>query len=46
MARTISQERLGELSGLDRQTIGGYELGRRPPSLDHLVSIAGLSTPR
>lgn len=36
----MSQERLAELAGVDRQTIGHYELGQTSPSLDALVAIA------
>ncbi|MFD4394626.1 helix-turn-helix domain-containing protein [Kitasatospora sp. NPDC058478] len=36
----ISQERLAELIGRDRQTVGNYESGRTPPSLDDLIAIA------
>jgi transcriptional regulator with XRE-family HTH domain len=38
--RGLSQERLGEQAGLDRRTIGSFEAGRTPPSLDDLVAIA------
>ena len=39
-ARGLSQERLGEAVGLDRRTIGGYEMARSAPTLDDLTAIA------
>lgn len=38
--RALSQERLGELVHLDRRTIGRYENGLAPPTLDELGAIA------
>ncbi|MFH8380621.1 helix-turn-helix transcriptional regulator [Kitasatospora sp. NPDC018058] len=38
--RGVSQERLGEMVGRDRQSISNWENGRTPPSLDDLVAIA------
>jgi transcriptional regulator with XRE-family HTH domain len=40
IAQGMSQERLAEAAGLDRQTVGNYELARTPASIDHLVAIA------
>ncbi|MER5350561.1 helix-turn-helix transcriptional regulator [Kitasatospora sp. NPDC002551] len=39
-AAQLSQEKLGELVGRDRQTIRHYEHGMTPASLDDLVAIA------
>ncbi|MEU1284886.1 helix-turn-helix transcriptional regulator [Kitasatospora sp. NPDC005856] len=36
----VSQEKLGELIGRDRQTIRHYEHGLTPASLDDLVAMA------
>jgi hypothetical protein len=36
----VSQERLGELSGLDRTYISGIERGVRNPTIDSLSRIA------
>lgn len=36
----LTQERLGERSGLDRRTIGRVENGLVPPTLDQLGAIA------
>ncbi|MFB7908091.1 helix-turn-helix domain-containing protein [Kitasatospora sp. NPDC056076] len=36
----ISQERLGELIGRDRQSVSNWEIGKTPPSLDDLVATA------
>ncbi|MFD7410600.1 helix-turn-helix domain-containing protein [Kitasatospora purpeofusca] len=38
--QTMSQERLGELVGRDRQTIRHYERGMTPASVDDLIAIA------
>lgn len=38
--REFSQERLGELSGLDRKTINRIEQGTHSTLLDHLLLIA------
>ncbi|MFF9568520.1 helix-turn-helix transcriptional regulator [Streptomyces sp. NPDC014685] len=39
-ARRISQERLGELAGADRQTINRIELGHVSTRIDTLMRIA------
>ncbi|RPK76593.1 anaerobic benzoate catabolism transcriptional regulator [Streptomyces sp. ADI97-07] len=39
-ARHLSQERLGELSGTDRQTINRIELGHVSTRIDTLMRIA------
>lgn len=39
-ARDLSQERLGELAGLDRKTIYRVELAQYGTSIDHLALIA------
>lgn len=36
----ISQERLAELCGVDRRTIGSWENGATPPTLDDLFAMA------
>lgn len=36
----ISQERLGELVGVDRRTIGSWENGVTAPTLDDLTAVA------
>ncbi|MGA5819752.1 helix-turn-helix domain-containing protein [Kitasatospora sp. NPDC094028] len=36
----VSQERLGQLIGRDRQSISNWEIGKTPPSLDDLVAVA------
>ncbi|MEU3945474.1 helix-turn-helix transcriptional regulator [Streptomyces sp. NPDC029526] len=44
--RRLSQEKLGELVGLDRKTINRIELGVHATSIDHLLLIAdGLDVP-
>ncbi|MFJ6566200.1 helix-turn-helix domain-containing protein [Streptomyces sp. NPDC091292] len=44
--RQISQERLGELTGLDRKTINRIEQGTHATLIDHLLVIADvLGTP-
>lgn len=40
MTRALSQERLAEAAGLDRNTIGRLEAGTRSTRLDHLLRIA------
>ena len=39
-ARRLSQEALGELTGLDRKTINRVEQGAYATSIDHLLLIA------
>lgn len=39
-SRKLSQERLGELTGLDRKTINRIEQGSHATSIDHLLLIA------
>jgi transcriptional regulator with XRE-family HTH domain len=39
-AQKLSQEKLGELTGLDRKTINRIEQGAHSPLLDHLLLIA------
>lgn len=39
-ARKLSQERLAELAGLDRQAINKIELGRQAVLIDNLFRIA------
>ncbi|MCG0284446.1 helix-turn-helix transcriptional regulator [Streptomyces sp. PSAA01] len=39
-ARELSQERLGELAGLDRKTIYRIEVAQYGMSIDHLALIA------
>ena len=39
IARRLSQERLGEASGLDRRTISLIERGEMSPTLDSLIRI-------
>ncbi|MFJ5923833.1 helix-turn-helix transcriptional regulator [Kitasatospora sp. NPDC092948] len=41
VARDLSQERLAELAGLDRQTIGYWERARTNPGLDEITAVAG-----
>ncbi|MEU8756194.1 helix-turn-helix transcriptional regulator [Streptomyces chartreusis] len=42
----LTQERLAELSGMDRQTINRIEQGHASPLLDNLIRIAdALGTP-
>ncbi|MGA5820781.1 helix-turn-helix domain-containing protein [Kitasatospora sp. NPDC094028] len=36
----VSQERLGQLIGRDRQSISNWEIARTAPSLDDLVAVA------
>ncbi|MFE1205624.1 helix-turn-helix domain-containing protein [Streptomyces sp. NPDC058762] len=36
----LTQEKLGELAGMDRQAINRIEQGHQSPILDNLVSIA------
>jgi transcriptional regulator with XRE-family HTH domain len=44
--RRLSQEKLGELIGLDRKTINRVEQGTHATSIDHLLLIAdGLDVP-
>lgn len=38
--RDLSQERLGELAGLDRQTIGNWELAATSARLDEMTAVA------
>ncbi|WP_145877580.1 helix-turn-helix domain-containing protein [Streptomyces sp. BK340] len=38
--RQLSQEKLGELTGLDRKTINRIEQGTHSTHLDHLLLIA------
>jgi transcriptional regulator with XRE-family HTH domain len=38
--RRLSQEKLGELAGLDRKTINRIEQGTHSPHLDHLLLVA------
>lgn len=38
--RRLSQEKLGELAGLDRKTINRVEQGVHATSIDHLLLIA------
>ena len=45
-AKKLSQETLGELTGLDRKTINRIEQGAHGTSIDHLILIAhALDTP-
>lgn len=45
-AKKLSQEKLGELAGLDRKTINRAEQGAHATSVDHLLLIAdALDTP-
>lgn len=39
-ARGLSQEKLGELTGLDRKTVNRIEQGTHSTLLDHLLLIA------
>ncbi|MGW3144819.1 helix-turn-helix domain-containing protein [Streptomyces sp. NPDC001177] len=39
-ARKLSQEKLGELTGLDRKTVNRIEQGTYGTSVDHLILIA------
>lgn len=39
-AKKLSQEKLGELTGLDRKTINRIEQGTHSTYLDHLLLIA------
>ncbi|GGR71302.1 MULTISPECIES: helix-turn-helix domain-containing protein [Streptomyces] len=39
-SRKLSQEKLGELTGLDRKTINRIEQGAHSALLDHLLLIA------
>ncbi|MFK0018175.1 helix-turn-helix domain-containing protein [Streptomyces sp. NPDC090798] len=44
--RKLTQEKLGELTGLDRKTINRIEQGAHATSIDHLILIAdALDTP-
>lgn len=38
--RRLSQEKLAELAGMDRQAVGKLELGYTSPLLDSLIRIA------
>ncbi|MFF7142209.1 helix-turn-helix domain-containing protein [Streptomyces nodosus] len=38
--RRLSQEKLGELAGLDRKTVNRIEQGTHGTSVDHLILIA------
>jgi transcriptional regulator with XRE-family HTH domain len=40
LARDLSQERLGQLAGLDRKTIYRIELAQYGTSIDHLALVA------
>jgi transcriptional regulator with XRE-family HTH domain len=40
IAAKLSQEKLGELTGLDRKTIGRIEQGSHSTLIDHLLLIA------
>ncbi|MGW5123340.1 helix-turn-helix domain-containing protein [Streptomyces sp. NPDC004069] len=45
-ARRVSQEKLGEITGLDRKTINRIERGTHATLIDHLLLIArALDTP-
>lgn len=39
-AKKLSQERLGELAGLDRKTINRIEQGAHSTHIDHLLLVA------
>lgn len=39
-AAGLSQEKLGEMSGVDRRTIGSWEHGATAPTLDDLTALA------
>jgi transcriptional regulator with XRE-family HTH domain len=39
--RGLSQERLAELAGVDRRTVGSWERGDTAPTLDDLTALAG-----
>lgn len=39
--KRLSQEKLGELTGLDRKTINRLEQGAHASLIDHLLLIAG-----
>lgn len=39
-ARKLSQEKLGELAGLDRKTVNRIEQGTYATLIDHLVLVA------
>lgn len=39
-ARRLSQEKLGELTGLDRKTVNRIEQATHATSIDHLLLIA------
>ncbi|MGW0495028.1 helix-turn-helix domain-containing protein [Streptomyces sp. NPDC003007] len=44
--RRLTQEKLGELSGLDRKTINRIEQGTHGTNIDHLLLVAAaLDTP-
>jgi transcriptional regulator with XRE-family HTH domain len=44
--RKLTQETLGELTGLDRKTVNRIEQGTHATSIDHLILIAdALDTP-
>ncbi|MFF0295531.1 helix-turn-helix transcriptional regulator [Kitasatospora sp. NPDC004615] len=38
--RNLTQERLAELAGLDRQTIGYWERAQTNPGLDEITAVA------
>jgi transcriptional regulator with XRE-family HTH domain len=45
-AKKLSQETLGELTGLDRKTVNRIEQGTHPTTIDRLLLIAdALDTP-